>query len=420
MYRAPISPIHLRHYFGGFGIDDIGHQAQNATGADLVVFSSAVPPENCEVVLRTEGIPVIARAEMLGRLMEDKYGIAVAGSHGKLPPSMIVSLERLGCDPSVVVGGETMDIGGNCKLGKGPYLVVEADESDGSFLRLSPSLAVVTNIDADHLDHYADLEAIRAAFLEFMKKIDPSGLVVICADDHGLTELAKEIGCKQVSYGLEQAAAWQATGLQFHPYGSESVVHRRHEPIGCLELQVPGKHNIANALAALAVADELGLPIDAALIALSQFRGVHRRFEVVGESHGVLVIDDYAHHPTEIRATLAAARYLNRRVIVVFQPHRYTRLARLLEDFATCFQGSDELIVTDVYGAGEKAIPGLRGSADSGNCDRGCRHRLSTYRISDIPEVLERTVVNGDVVLTMGAGDIRDAGEAFWTVGKAR
>lgn len=401
------------------GIDvHIGHQAQNATGADLVVFSSAVPPENCEVVFaRQEGIPVIARAEMLGRLMEDKYGIAVAGSHGKTTTTSMIALllERLGCDPSVVVGGETMDIGGNCKLGKGPYLVVEADESDGSFLRLSPSLAVVTNIDADHLDHYADLEAIRAAFLEFMKKIDPSGLVVICADDHGLTELAKEIGCKQVSYGLEQAAAWQATGLQFHPYGSESVVHRRHEPIGCLELQVPGKHNIANALAALAVADELGLPIDAALIALSQFRGVHRRFEVVGESHGVLVIDDYAHHPTEIRATLAAARHLNRRVIVVFQPHRYTRLARLLEDFATCFQGSDELIVTDVYGAGEKAIPGITGEVLTAAIrDRGCPPQVEYVPDKrDIPEVLERTVVNGDVVLTMGAGDIRDAGEAF-------
>ena len=392
----------------------IGHRAENAAGAELVVVSAAVPTGNCEVVFaRDNGIPVVTRAQMLGRLMLGKYGIAVAGTHGKTTTTSMISLvlEKLGCEPSVVVGGEVLDIGGNGKLGQGPHLVVEADESDGSFLALPARIAVITNVDADHLDHYGDLGAISAAFLDFMQQIPPNGTVVTCADDQGLAKLAAQIACRHVDYGLQNGGRWRATDIQFFPFGSQSTIWRDKEKMGRLHLQVPGRHNVSNALAVLAVADELNLPVDDAIAILGEFRGVARRFEIVGECEGVLVIDDYAHHPTEIKATLAAARHLNRRIVTVFQPHRYTRVNRLLQDFASCFFDAHQLILTDIYSAGEKPIPGISGAVlAQAVYDAGYSNVTYIPDQRDVPSFLVHSVCRGDVVLVMGAGNIREVG----------
>jgi UDP-N-acetylmuramate--alanine ligase len=395
----------------------IGHRGENVAGAKLVVVSAAIPRDNSELLFaQNHGTKVVTRAQMLGSLMQDRLGIAVAGTHGKTTTTSMISLvlEKLGCDPTVVVGGEVFDIGGNGKLGSGPYLVVEADESDGSLLELPAQIAVVTNVEADHLDHYADLEAVRATFLDFMRQIPPSGLVVSCADDEGLAKLVGQINCRHVDYGLQNRGYWWAAELQFLPFGSKSTIWRGQEKIGCLDLQVPGKHNISNALAVLAVADELHLPIGEAMVTLSEFRGVARRFERLGESGGVLVIDDYAHHPTEIKATLAAARHLHRRIVAVFQPHRYTRVARLMQEFASSFCDADQLILTDIYSAGEKPIPGISGEVLAKAVSKtGYAHLTYIPHKGDIPSFLAKTVLDGDVVLTLGAGDIREVGIQF-------
>ena len=401
----------------------IGHRRENVIGAELVVVSSAVPLDNCEIEFaRLNGIPVVTRAQMLGHLMRDRYGIAVAGTHGKTTTTSMLSLvlEKSGCDPSIVVGGEVFDIGGNGKLGKGPHLVVEADESDGSLLALPARIAVITNIEADHLDHYPDLNAVRAVFLDFMRQVPPDGAVVTCADDQGLAKLATQLACRHADYGL-QNGLWQAKDLQFFPFGSQSTIWRGKEKIGRLCLQVPGSHNVANALAVLAVADELDLSIGDAISILKEFRGVARRFERIGERDGVLVIDDYAHHPTEIRATLAAARHLQKRIVAVFQPHRYSRLARLLQDFASCFFDADQLILTDIYPAGEKPISGISGVVLA-RAVLGAGYTNVTYipEKLDIPDFLSRSVGYGDVVLTLGAGDIRDVGIDFLNREKER
>ncbi|NMB24323.1 MAG: UDP-N-acetylmuramate--L-alanine ligase [Firmicutes bacterium] len=395
----------------------IGHSGEYAAGADVVVFSAAVPEDNCELVYaRQHGIPVMARAEMLGRLMEKQYGIAVAGSHGKTTTTSMIALvlQKLGQDPSVVVGGEILDMGANGRLGLGPHLVVEADESDGSLVALAPHIAVITNIDADHLDHYGDLTAIKDTFLAFMERVKHGGLVITCADDLGLAPLVRQVDRRHVDYGFDQRALWWADHLEFTNFGSRSTVYRGNEVQGHLELQVPGKHNVSNALAAMAVAEELDLAIPDVLAALSEFRGVHRRFEIVGEIDGAIVIDDYAHHPTEIKATLAAARHLHRRVIVVFQPHRYSRVARLLDEFTTCFADTDELLVTEIYSAGENPIPGVSGKWLAEQIQKASSTRVQYFPDQrDIAEVLDQCVRDGDLVLTMGAGDIRHVAEDF-------
>ena len=401
-----------------------GHRPENAAGAELVVVSSAVPLDNCELLFAKEnGIPVITRAQMLGRLMEARCGIAVAGTHGKTTTTSMLSLvlEKAGLDPSVVVGGEVFDFGGNGKLGQGPHLVVEADESDGSLLALPAQIAVVTNVEAEHLNHYADLEAVRATFLRFMQQIPPKGVVVTCADDQGLAQLAKQVRCRRVDYGLGNGALWRATDLEFLPFGSRSTVWRGSEKMGTLELRVPGGHNVANALAVMAVADELELPITEALASLADFKGVARRFERLGEVDGVLVVDDYAHHPTEVRATLAAARHLQRRTITVFQPHRYTRVAGLLPEFAACFSNTDQLVLTEIYPAGEKPIPGISGRLLAEAVETaGFSNSVYIPDYQDIPSFLTESVRPGDVVITMGAGNIRSVGVDLINLLKAR
>lgn len=395
----------------------MGHDGEYVAGADVVVFSAAVPPDNCELAYaRQHGIPVLARAEMLGQLMEKQYGIAVAGSHGKTTTTSMIALvlQKLGQDPSVVVGGEVLEIGGNGKLGLGPHLVVEADESDGSLVALAPNIAVITNIDADHLDHYTDLAAIKATFLAFMERLKPGGLIVTCADDLGLALLIRQVRCRHVDYGLDKKGLWRAENLEFASFGSKSTVYRGTEVQGRLTLQVPGKHNVSNALAAIAVAAELELAIPDVLAALGEFRGVHRRFEVVGEIDGALVVDDYAHHPTEIRATLAAARHLHRRVIAVFQPHRYSRVARLSDEFTTCFADTDELLITEIYPAGEKPIPGISGKWLADQIEHVGDTKVRYFPDKrDIAKALDLCVRDGDLVLTMGAGDIRQVAEDF-------
>ena len=401
-----------------------GHRPENAAGAELVVVSSAVPLDNCELLFaQSSGIPVITRAQMLGKLMEVRCGIAVAGTHGKTTTTSMLSLvmEKLGLDPSVVVGGEVFDFGGNGKLGQGPHMVVEADESDGSLLALPAQIAVVTNVEAEHLNHYGDLEAVRATFLQFMHQVPPKGVVVTCADDRGLAQLAQQVRCRHVDYGLENGALWRATDLEFFPFGSRSTVWRGNDKMGSLYLGVPGSHNVANALAVLAVADELELPIADALGVLGEFKGVARRFEKIGEVDDVLVIDDYAHHPTEVKATLAAARYLKRRIITVFQPHRYTRVAGLLKEFASCFSDTDQLVLTDIYPAGEKPIPGISGKVlAEAVINAGFSNLAYIPDWHDIPSLLAESARPGDVVITMGAGNIRSVGVDLINLLKAR
>ncbi|HHV93354.1 MAG TPA: UDP-N-acetylmuramate--L-alanine ligase [Firmicutes bacterium] len=401
-----------------------GHRPENAAGADLVVVSSAVPPDNCELLFaRENGIPVITRAQMLGKLMESRCGIAVAGTHGKTTTTSMLSLvlERMGLDPSVVVGGEVFDFGGNGKLGRGPHMVVEADESDGSLLALPAEIAVITNVEADHLNYYGDLEAVRATFLRFMRQVPPQGVVVTCADDPGLVQLAKQVRSRHVDYGLTNGALWQATDLEFSPFEARSTVWRGKAKIGSLRLRVPGSHNVANALAVLAVTGELGLSTSDALAILEEFRGVARRFEKIGEVGDVLVIDDYAHHPTEVKATLAAARHLERRIITVFQPHRYTRVAALLKEFALCFSNTDLLILTDIYPAGEKPVPGISGGLlAEAVAATGFSNLVYIPSCKDIPSYLAELVRPGDAVITMGAGNIRTVGLEFVDLLKAR
>ena len=340
-----------------------GHLPAHVEGAHVVVYSSAVAPDNVEVqVARQRGIPVIARAEMLAELMRLKYGIAIAGTHGKTTTTSLVAavLGAGGFDPTVVVGGRIHGLGTNAKLGQGEFLVAEADESDGSFLKLSPTIAVVTTVDAEHLDHYADLDAIRAAFTQFVNKVPFYGAAVLCLDEPNIQQMIPAIDTRVVTYGLESGADLTARRLAFSGTSATFEVVHRGRVLGPASLQVPGRHNVLNALAAVAVGLDLEMPFERIQAALAAFAGVQRRFQIRGEAQGVLVVDDYGHHPAEIRATLAAAKAgFDRRVITVFQPHRYTRTLHLRREFLTAFYQSDVLIVMDIYPAGEAPIAGV-------------------------------------------------------------
>jgi UDP-N-acetylmuramate--alanine ligase len=393
----------------------IGHRAENVAAADVVVISSAVPRQNPEVVAaRARGVPVIPRAEMLAELMRLKTGIAVAGSHGKTTTTSMVAhlLAAAGLDPTAVVGGRLNNFGSNAKLGRGELMVVEADESDGSFLRLSPTVAVVTNIDPEHLDHYGDFERLRAAFAEFINRVPFYGLAVLCVDHPTVQGLLPEVEKRHVTYGLGPLADYQATDLLLEGFRSVFRASRKGESLGRFELAMVGEHNVLNALAALAVADELGVPVEASREALAAFRGVDRRFTVRGTAAGVTVIDDYGHHPAEVRATLAGARRaFGRRLVVAFQPHRYSRTRDLREEFATAFNDADLLFCTEIYAAGEDPIPGVTGEALVETL-RAHGHREVVYA-ADRPALLELLlgrVLPGDLVVTLGAGDITRVG----------
>ncbi len=396
----------------------IGHRAEQVEGAQVVVTSSAVSPTNVEVIAaRSRMIPVIPRAEMLAELMRLKYGIAVAGAHGKTTTTSMIAtvLAHGGLDPTAVIGGKLNRFGGPAKLGQGEFLVAEADESDGSFLKLSPTIAVVTNIDREHLDHYHDLDAIKRAFLDFINKVPFYGAAVLCLDEPNLQALIPKVEKRVRTYGRTTQADLTVTSLRLSAKGSEFETRLGTTELGRFALSVPGAHNVSNALAAILVGLELDVPVPAIREGLAQFSGVERRFQIRGERHGILVVDDYGHHPTEIRATLAAAKDgWGRRVVVVFQPHRYTRTRDLFAEFCTAFYQADALLVLDVYPAGEPPIEGINAQAlVAGICEHG--HRAATWVESRDAAVdrLAQIVRPGDMVITLGAGDVWKVGPAF-------
>jgi UDP-N-acetylmuramate--alanine ligase len=389
----------------------VGHAASQIEGAHVVVYSSAVARDNPELqAARQRGIPVIPRAEMLAELMRVKHGVAIAGTHGKTTTTSMVGavLAEAGFDPTLVVGGRVAALGGNARLGQGEFLVAEADESDGSFLRLMPTLAVVTTIDAEHLDYYRDLPAIRETFLSFVNKVPFYGAAVLCADQREIQAILPRVEKRVITYGLNAPADLVAASVRLHELSARFEVLHRGDALGELRLQVPGLHNVANALAATAVGLDLEVPFPVIERALAGFTGVQRRFQVKGEADGVLVVDDYGHHPAEIRATLAAARQgFARRRVVVFQPHRYTRTFHLHDEFLTAFDDADVLIVTDIYAAGEPPIPGVHSrTLVEGIAARTGRDVRYVADRTEAVEWLLRTVQPGDLVLTLGAGDI--------------
>jgi UDP-N-acetylmuramate--alanine ligase len=396
---------------------DVGHRSENVAGVDVVVYSSAVHAENPEIVeARALGIPVIGRAEMLAELMRVKYGVAIAGSHGKTTTTSLVAtvLRAAGLDPTVVVGGKMAALGSNARLGAGDLLVAEADESDGSFLRLTPTIAVVTNIDAEHLDHYGTHAKVKEAFVEFAARVPFYGLAVLCLDHPHVQDILPRIPRRHVTYGVSPQSDYSARGIQFRGLATSFNAYRRGEPLGGFSVKMPGAHNVLNCLATIAVADELEVPLDVTKQALATFGGVARRFTVIGTVSGVTMVDDYGHHPTEVRATLDAAQRAypgdDHRVVVAFQPHRHTRTRDLFDDFTRAFNQADVLLVTDIYAAGETPIAGI--SAEKlVQSIREHGHHDAQYvpNKADLPEVLERIVRPGDVVIALGAGDINAA-----------
>jgi UDP-N-acetylmuramate--alanine ligase len=390
----------------------VGHAASHIEGAHVVVYSSAVARDNAELqAARQLGIPVIPRAEMLAELMRVKYGIAIAGTHGKTTTTSMVGavLAEAGYDPTLVVGGRVIALDANARLGQGEFLVAEADESDGSFLRLTPTIAVVTTIDAEHLDYYRDLAAIREAFLDFVNKVPFYGAAVLCADQPEVQALGPRIEKRTITYGLESPADLVAASVRLLGLTSRFFVLHRGEALGELGLRVPGAHNVANALAATAVALDLEVPFGVIQTALANFSGVQRRFQVKGEPAGVLVVDDYGHHPAEIRATLAAARraFAGRRLVVVFQPHRYTRTFFLHDEFLTAFEDAELLLVTDIYPAGEPPMPGVHArTLAEGIAARTAREVRYVGDREELVSLLLRVVRPSDLLLTLGAGDI--------------
>jgi UDP-N-acetylmuramate--alanine ligase len=394
----------------------IGHAPAHIEGAHVIVYSSAVARDNVEVlVARQRGIPVIPRAEMLAELMRLKYGIAIAGTHGKTTTTSMVAavLGAAGFDPTVVVGGRIQGLGANARLGQGEFLVAEADESDGSFLKLTPTIAVVTTVDAEHLDHYADLDAIRAAFLAFVNKVPFYGAAVLCLDQPNIQQMIPQVDKRVITYGLESGADLTARRIGFSGVSAQFEAVHRGRVLGPVSLQVPGRHNVLNALAAIAVGLDLEVPFSLIQQALAGFAGVQRRFQVRGEAQGVLVVDDYGHHPAEIRATLAAAKAgFDRRVITVFQPHRYTRTHHLRQEFLTAFYQSDVLLVMDIYPAGEAPIPGVH-ARDLADGIAAHGHREVVYMDGNrqgILDYLRECARPGDLVLTLGAGDVGQLG----------
>ncbi len=403
-----------------------GHDARSVGEADVVVYSSAIRPTNPEIVEATRRhVPVIPRAEMLAELMRLRYGIAVAGAHGKTTTTSMIALvlERAGLDPTAVIGGRLSAFGSSARLGRGDVMVVEADESDRSFLKLSPAIAVITNIDQEHLESYHGFEDLQQAFVAFANKVPFYGAVVACADDAHLRRLLPSVSRRVVTYGLDEAGA-DYRGTEVAGSGFEwrcQVVRRapgaapqgRGEPqrLGEIVLRVPGRHNLQNALAAVAVGMELNVSFAHIAAALDGFRGAERRFQSHGEADGVVVIEDYGHHPTEIAAVLEAARSaLGRRLVVVFQPHRYSRTRRLLDRFGPALSAADEIVLTDIYAAGEDPLPGITVDLLAEHVRRSVSAPLHVVRdVADLPQSVAGIARPGDAVILLGAGSIGSA-----------
>jgi len=395
-----------------------GHKAEWIAGADVIVTSSAISATNPEVKKAGEmHIPVIQRAEMLAELMRlKKYGIAIAGSHGKTSTTAMVGwmLANGGLDPTVVIGGKVDALGGNAKLGEGEFLVAEADESDGSFLKLAPVLEVVTNIDLEHLDYYRDLDHIKATFLEFIDKVPFYGAAIVCLDDENVADILPGIKKRTITYGLTPQADVYGDGLFFKDGRVHFTVKKSGKEIGSFSIVPPGRHNVYNALAAVCVGLELQLPFSRIKAGLQSFEGVQRRMQKKGESKGIVIVDDYGHHPTEIRATLSAIKeaWPNKRLVVLFQPHRYTRTQGLFKEFQTCFHKADFLVMTDIYAASEEPIPGVTGAGLLEAAQKhGQKHTLYVKNVEDMAAELTPHLEAGDLVLTLGAGNIVTVGE---------
>ncbi|MDB4967747.1 MAG: UDP-N-acetylmuramate/alanine ligase [Myxococcales bacterium] len=394
-----------------------GHDAAHLGDSDVVVISSAVKSTNPEVVAaRARAIPVIPRAEMLAELMRMKYGIAVAGSHGKTTTTSLVAtvLHAAGLDPTAVIGGKLPSLGSNARLGQGAYLVAEADESDGSFMKLSPTVAVVTNIDPEHLDHYGTLDALKRTFVDFINKVPFYGLAILCVDHEHVQSILPAVEKRHVTYGFTPLANFRAVDVVFDGLRTQFTAIARGKVLGRVELAMPGRHNVLNSLAVLAVADFLGVDFATYQRALQSFTGVGRRFTVRGTAGGVMVVDDYGHHPAEIRATLSGARtgFRDRRIVAAFQPHRYTRTRDLMGEFARAFNEAELVVVCDIYAAGEEPIAGItsqrlveemRASGHGG--------ALHVARRADIATTLLPHLRDGDILITLGAGDVWMAGE---------
>ncbi|KZE75172.1 UDP-N-acetylmuramate--alanine ligase [Paenibacillus elgii] len=390
----------------------IGHEAQNVKGADVVVYSTALAKDNVEMVAAEElNIPMLHRSQMLARLMNAKKGIAVAGAHGKTTTSSMIALvlERCSLDPTFIIGGEIMNVGSNAKAGKGDWVVAEADESDGSFLQYQPAIALVNNIEADHLENYdGNFENLKKAYAQFLSQVKEDGKAVVCLDDQYLKEMISSVNSEVLTYAIEAEADFTARNIVLGDRKVSFDVMRGVEALGTIHLSVPGKHNVYNALATLITCMEAGLSFDRIAEAITEFRGAKRRFQVLGEVDDILVIDDYAHHPTEIEATIQAAKATGKRIVAVFQPQRYTRTFFLFEQFSRAFPEADEVIITDIYSpAGEKQIEGI----DSAKLVELIRQN-SNANVRYVPTkeqvqtYLLKSVRPGDLVITMGAGDI--------------
>lgn len=413
----------IRRLEGMGGTVYIGHEESHIEGAQVVVMSSAIANANPEIrAARAKVIPVIPRAEMLAELMRLKFGIAIAGAHGKTTTTSMVAsiLAEAGLDPTFVVGGKVNAMGTHARLGRSDLLIAEADESDGSFLRLSPSVVVVTNMDREHLEHYGSMEKLQEAFLEFINKVPFYGAAILSADDHWIRGLLPGVVKRFQTFGLSDFSGSLtpdlfATDIEPKALGVEFRAHYRGQKIGPFRIRIPGVHNVSNALAAICVALELDVPVDLIRSGLASFSGVERRFQIRGEKNGIVVVDDYGHHPTEVRATLAAARATwSRRVVVVFQPHRYSRTKDLLEDFSRAFEQADLVYVLDIYAAGEEPIPGVTGQTlvekirESGH--------PAVHWVNGDPNLnsrLQDELREGDVLLTLGAGDVWKIGKEF-------
>lgn len=396
----------------------IGHSAQNIGNADVVVTSTAVKAANPEVVeAHLRNIPVIPRAEMLAELLKMKFSVAVSGSHGKTTTTSMVAtiLAGGGLDPTMVIGGKLASIGSNARLGDGEIIVAEADESDGSFLKLSPTIAVITNIDREHLDYYPGITEIKDAFLKFANIVPFYGCTVMCNDNEYVREIAPQIKRRTITYGIEHAADYRAQEIEFRGSKTNYSLSYKEDMMGEIELNVPGMFNVYNSLAAIAVGRELELDLPAIRKGLASFHGVHRRMEIKGQAGGIIVVDDYGHHPTEVKETLAAARNVwKERRIVVFQPHRFTRTRALFDEFTHAFTDADVLILNDIYPASEEPIAGVNSEVLSSAIKKtGHPHVEYIAKAEDTIEYLLNIVRPGDAVFTLGAGSVYKIGEAF-------
>jgi UDP-N-acetylmuramate--alanine ligase len=394
------------------------HQRENVQGADVVVISSAIKGGNPEIQeAKAQMIPVIPRAEMLAELMRMKYGIAIAGTHGKTTTTSMTAtvLAHAGLDPTMVIGGRLNSLGSNARLGEGEFLVAEADESDGSFLTLSPTIAIVTNIDPEHLDYYDDVEHLKRTFVEFINKVPFYGSSILCLDHENIRTILPSVEKRYITYGLDPEANLRGEAIRPQGWGIQFQASWQGRLLGGVRLRIPGVHNAANALAAIACGLKLDIEFRLIQEALEGFTGVQRRFQLKGEYAAVTVIDDYAHHPVEIRVTLAAAKGLGKgRIIALFQPHRYTRTRDLFEDFLSAFSDADELFITDIYPAGEDPIPGITAEALVQEIKK--RRGTEVHYVPDRERLVEEVmpmVKPGDIVMTLGAGNIWEVSEAI-------